>query len=98
MQQPPFTVSSGSARPGGANPNEAKPTGTPDPTAKNPASSPKLEKLLAESAQLLAEPNHDMEALKTSYRTDFQPKGVHEEMLVRELALYGQSLPAIRRA
>lgn len=53
--------------------------------------------LLADTAALLAKPNQEIETLRAQYRSDFRPAGVHEEMLVSELAVADWRIKQITR-
>jgi hypothetical protein len=53
--------------------------------------------LLAGAATLLAEPDREITALLTSYRSDFRPSSAHEDFLVNELAVTAWRLKQITR-
>ena len=53
--------------------------------------------MLAGTATLLAQPNHELEALLTSYRAEFRPAGAHEDRLVSELAVADWRIKHIAR-
>ena len=52
---------------------------------------------LAQPDTLLAAANQELETLLTSYHDEFRPSGIHEELLVRELAVSDFQLRRITR-
>ena len=105
FSEQPFAASAAGAHSNGttASPNEATRRSSAQQAASQPAAGnasagqPKLERLIAEAASLLAEPNQNLDALLTDYRAEFRPAGAHQEMLVRELAVSDWRIQQITR-
>ena len=95
FSEQPFAASAAGAH---SNGTTASHQNASQPAGENTSGGqPKLERLIAEAATLLAEPNQNLNALLADYRAEFRPASAHQEMLVRELALSDWRIQQITR-